>query len=249
MTVGLVVSVGDVSPATATATDVWLAALERRGIPASLLVVPGAWRGDSLADRPTYQAFLRERRAAGDEIVQLGWRHAAGADACGWRSVTRRPLDRGAGEFAALSAPAARLRLHAGQAILADAGLATDAFTAPGWLHSPGTVAALRELGYRYTTTRTAVVPLAAGAPPVRGVALAHRSAAGGERASGALLRFGARAAVRSGSLVRIALHPDDLRRGDRAGVALAAIDEAIAVGARPMTYRQALLAGSAPAT
>ncbi|HYU04599.1 MAG TPA: DUF2334 domain-containing protein [Jatrophihabitantaceae bacterium] len=128
MSARLVVSVHDVGPASATPTAMWLDTLDRRGLRSSLLVIPGRWRGDSLADRAAFQRLLRERRAAGDEIVQHGWRHQAGVDACGWRAVAARSLARGAGEFAALSQPTALLRLRAGHAVLADAGLATVRF-------------------------------------------------------------------------------------------------------------------------
>jgi predicted deacetylase len=240
----LVVSVHDVAPASATPTGIWLDALDRRGLRSSLLVIPGRWRGDSLADRAAFQRLLRERQGAGDEIVQHGWRHQAGVDACGWRAVAARSLARGAGEFAALSQPAALLRLRAGHAVLADAGLATAAFTAPGWLHSPGTLRALRQLRFTHTTTHTAVVDLVSGQQP-RGFAFSHRPGGAGERAAAHLLRAGVRATARAGGLVRIALHPDDLSRPGLRDATLAAIDEALDLGAAPATYGE-LLASAA---
>ena len=242
----LVVSVHDVAPASATPSAIWLDALDRRGLRSSLLVIPGPWRGDSLAGRHTFRRLLRERQAAGDEIVQHGWRHQAGVDACGWRAVAARGLVRGAGEFAALSQPAALLRLRAGRAVLADAGLPTAAFTAPGWLHSPGTLRALRRLGFTHTTTHTAVVDLV-GKRHVRGFAFSHRPGGAGERASAHLLRVGVRAAARAGGLVRIALHPDDLSRPGLRDATLAAIDEALDLGALPVTYGTLLASAAAP--
>jgi predicted deacetylase len=240
MSARLVVSVHDVGPASATPTAMWLDTLDRRGLRTSLLVIPGRWRGDSLADRAPFQRLLSERRAAGDEIVQHGWRHQAGVDACGWRALAARGLARGAGEFAALSQPAALLRLRAGRTVLADAGLPTEAFTAPGWLHSPGTLRALRQLGYTHTTTHTAVVDLVGG-QHLRGFVFSHRPGGTGERAAAHLLRVGVRAAARAGGLVRIALHPDDLSRPGLRGATLAAIDEALDLGAAPTTYGELL--------
>lgn len=243
----LVVSVHDVAPASASATESWLDALDSRGVPASLLVVPGKWRGEELAARPSYQAYLRARRQHGDEILQHGWRHLSGADATGWRSLTARAAARGAGEFAALSYGSALLRLRAGHDVLARADLATDAFTAPGWLHSPGTLHALRSLGFSYTTTHTGVLDLATGRQ-LRGFALSHRPGGAGERTAARVMRVGVRAACRSGGLIRIALHPDDLARPGLMPVTLAALDEALQAGARPVTYRDvfsgALVAG-----
>jgi predicted deacetylase len=238
----LVVSVHGVGSATIAGIRHWLDALDQRRVPASLLVIPGPWRNGSLAlDRAT-QSFLRDRRACGDEIVQHGWRHATGADACGWRSVTARAATRGSGEFAALSYGSAMLRLRAGRDVLRAAGLGTDAFTAPGWLHSPGTLHALRELGFHYTTTRLGVLELRTGSQ-IRGLALSYRPGAAGERAATAMMRLGARATCRTGGLVRIALHPEDVD-GPMAASTLAMIDEALDSGAVPITY-SAVLGGS----
>ena len=242
----LVVSVHDVAPASATPTAIWLDALDGRGLRSSLLVIPGRWHGDSLGDRPAFQRLLRERQAAGNEIVQHGWRHQAGVDACGWRAVAARGLARGAGEFAALSEPAALLRLRAGRAALAGAGLPTAAFTAPGWLHSPGTLRALRQLGFTHTTTHTVVVDLVGGRQ-LRGFAFSHRPGGAGERTAAQLLRVGVRAAARAGGLVRIALHPDDLSRPGLRGATLAAIDEALDLGAAPATYGALLASAAVP--
>lgn len=246
MTARMVISVHDVAPASATPTEVWLEALDRRGLPSSLLVIPGRWHGDALAERPSLQAFLRTRQRGGDEIVQHGWRHEAGADACGWRAVAARTVARGSGEFAALSGPAALMRLRAGSAVLAAAGLATKAFTAPGWLHSPGTLNALRQFGFTHTTTHTAVVDLVAGRQ-VRGLAFSHRPGGAGERAAARMLRVGVRAAARTGGLVRVALHPDDISRPGLVGTTLAAIDEAIDLGAEAVTYRELLMHAAVP--
>ena len=238
----LVVSVHDVAPASADATAAWLTELDARGIPATLLVIPGPWRGESLCLSTSFQHLLRARRDRGDELVQHGWRHATGADAIGWRSFTARAAARGAGEFAALSYGSAVLRLRAGRDVLWAAGLPTDSFTAPGWLHSPGTIHALRTLGFSYTTTHTGVLELASGRQ-LRGLALSHRPGGAGERTAARMLRLGARAGLRSGGLIRIALHPADLDRPGLAETNLAAIEEVVAGGARPTTYRD-LLAG-----
>jgi uncharacterized protein len=239
VTRSLVVSVHDVSPATAKQTRRWLAELDRRRVPASLLVIPGYWRSHSLDSDAQFAAYLRGRAAAGDEIVQHGWRHAVGPDRSGHRALAERILARGAGEFAAIGRHCAELRLQAGRRVLADAGLLTDAFTAPGWLHSPGTMSALRDLGFRYTTDHFGVIDLQAGRR-VHSLALSHRPAGLGEGAAAAMIR---RAPLLAGlgATVRIALHPDDLSRPGLVRATLAAIDGCLAAGAEPITYRQLL--------
>jgi predicted deacetylase len=236
-TARLVVSVHDVAPASAEESRSWLAELDRRAVPASLLVVPGPWRGAALADDPHFAAWLRERAQRGDDIVQHGWRHHAGADGCGWRVLTERAIARGAGEFAALSQQAAALRLRAGRSVLARAGLPTSGFTAPGWLHSPGTLRALKAAGFTYTTTHTGVLDLRTGRRHT-GPALSHRAGGAGEALAARILIGGAHAVLRMGGLIRIALHPDDLDTPGLRVATLTAIDACLVAGATPCTYR-----------
>src|SRR5262245_61356915 len=98
----IVVSVHDVAPATADETARWCADADRLGIPVSLLVIPGPWRGMQLADAPGYADVLHERRARGDEIVLHGWCHTAGPEGSALRRAFGRAVARGAAEFAAL---------------------------------------------------------------------------------------------------------------------------------------------------
>jgi predicted deacetylase len=247
VTARLVISVHDVAPGSALQSRVWLSELDRRGVPASLLVVPGPWRGGALATDLEFAAFLRERADAGHDIVQHGWQHTAGADRAGWRAVTERALARGAGEFAAVSEQAAALRLRAGRAVLADAGLPTDGFTAPGWLHSPGTLRALKTLGFRYTTTHAGVLDLATG-QRIAGPAFSHRPGGAGETLAAKLLVNGAKTVTRIGGLVRIALHPDDLSHPGLRTASLNAIDGCLAAGVQPTTYSGLLDSITAPA-
>ena len=48
----IIVSLHDVAPATATASARWLEVVERQQMVATLLVVPGPWRGSSIDTRP-----------------------------------------------------------------------------------------------------------------------------------------------------------------------------------------------------
>jgi predicted deacetylase len=247
MTARLVVSVHDVAPGSALQSRVWLHELDRRAIRASLLVVPGPWRDGALATDADFAGYLRERQSAGDEIVQHGWRHSAGADRAGWRSVTERALARGAGEFAAISEQAAALRLRAGRAVLIEAGLACDGFTAPGWLHSPGTLKALRAQRFRYTTTHAGVLDLHTG-HRLAGPAFSHRPGGAAESLAAKVLVNGARTVAKMGGLIRIALHPDDLARPALRTATLTAIDDCLAEGAVATTYGALLDAVTTPA-
>jgi predicted deacetylase len=236
----LVVSVHDVAPATAAATRRWCAELDRRGVPVSLLVVPGPWRQPQLRQDAELVGWLADRAAGGDEIVLHGWTHRAAPGGSPARRLVAQAVARGAAEFAALDEHTAHRRLLAGRDLLAALGLPVTGFTPPGWLHSPGTFRALRRLGFRFTTSHVGVHDLRCGCVR-RAVALSHRPGGAGERLAAALLPAAARLAAARGAPVRIALHPDDLGRPGLRDATLRAVDDALARGARPGTYRDLL--------
>lgn len=263
MTSPLLISVHDVASGTAAPSLRWLADLDRRGIPATLLLVPGPWRGPNLAaDGALVDAVL----AAGDrghELALHGYYHVATHGAGGLlRRGVAQVVARGGAEFASLSQDEADARINAGLDELASIGVAPAGFHPPGLLVSPDTVHALRRNGLRYYATHLGVntLRLTAGGRPVPGEtddsssdgaaaelrltapALAHRPGrAVAEQFGSRLMTQAARRLVAEGRALRIALHPDDLARPGLREVTLRAIDDAIAAGARPTTYAAAL--------
>lgn len=206
------------------------------GIPVSLLVIPGPWRGGALAESPDFAGVLRTRVAAGDELVLHGWTHVAGPEG-GWpRRAVCHAIARGAAEFGALSREQAAQRLADGRAVLRQLGLTVHGFTPPGWLASAAANQALRDAGFRYTTSHFGLHDLRSGELH-RGFALSHRPGGFGERLAGEMVERLARRAVARGGLLRIALHPDDLTRPKLRDITLRAIDAALAAGASPITY------------
>jgi uncharacterized protein len=233
----LVVSIHDVAPATEVETRQWCQDVDSLGIPVSLLVIPGPWRGDSLADRPAYGEVLRERVAGGDELVLHGWTHVAGPEGSRLRRATGYAVARGAAEFAALDEVQATERIAAGRAVLAGLGLTVDGFTPPGWLGSRATNRALRRAGFRYTTSHLGVHDLRTGRLR-RGFALSHRPGGGvTERLGAEVVTWGARWAGHRRGLVRIALHPDDRRRPGLRDATMRAIEAVLASGGHATTY------------
>jgi uncharacterized protein len=233
-----VVSVHDVAAATATETAEWVADLDALGIPATLLLIPGPYRGSPAlpADR-SLVAFLHAAAGRGHELSLHGLRHTAAPGAGPlWRRLVDAVLARGAGEFWALSEPAARARLRAGLDLLADADIGVTGFTPPGWLASPGTRRALAALGFRYWTSHVAVHDLVRDTA-LRMPALSHRPGGAGERAGRHAMIIGALLLTRGRRPFRIALHPADLRRPELRAAAHAAIRAALAGGGRPVTY------------
>ncbi|MDX6739478.1 DUF2334 domain-containing protein [Actinocorallia sp. A-T 12471] len=237
----LVVSVHDVAPATAAATATWLTDLEARGVPASLLVIPGAFGGrPGLGDDPEFARRLRAVDGA-HEIALHGLTHTRVPGGSPWLQWANTLIARGAGEFCALDPHEATRRLRTGMAIMERAGLAVDGFTPPGWLASPGTRDALARLGFAYWTSQTGIHDLRRRRV-LRVPAFSHRPGGTGERTGAALMVRAARALAGAGRSLRIALHPADLDRPGLHEAALTAIDAALRAGARPVTYR-ALLA------
>ncbi|WP_106399232.1 DUF2334 domain-containing protein [Actinocorallia populi] len=238
----LVVSLHDVAPATAGETAAWLADLDALAVPASLLVIPGAFGGGpSLADDPAFASWLRS--LPGHEPSLHGLHHAAVPGGPPWRRAVGRVMARGAGEFCALTEAEALERLTAGLRIMRDARLPVTGFTPPGWLASPGTRAALRSLGLTYWTSQLAVHDLTTGRA-LRMPALSHRPGGRGERTGARLMTTASRAFSRTRTSFRVALHPADLQRPGLRETTLAALRIALDAGARPLTYA-ALVGGT----
>jgi uncharacterized protein len=233
----LVVSVHDVAPASALACRAWVRDLDRLGVPASLLVIPGPWRGPSVADDAETAAWLHRRVDAGDEVVQHGWLHEGVPGGARWRQAVGQVVARGCAEFVALDDAAAARRLEWGREALDRVGLAVDGFTPPGWLASPGSLRAMRRLGFRYTTSHLGIHQLVPSGPTVRAPALSHRPGGRGERIAADLLARVSRRSAAAGRGVRIALHPADRARPGLVDATLDAIASVVALGAVPRTY------------
>lgn len=233
----LVVSVHDAAPATEAETARWCADADKLGIPVSLLVIPGPWRGAELLGRPEFAATLRDRAVCGNELVLHGWCHQAGPEGGRVRRAAGYAIARGAAEFAALDERQAGSKLEAARDVLDAFDLRAAGFTPPGWLASPAAEQALARAGFRYTTNHFGVRDLRSGRLH-RGFALSHRPGGGfSERLGAAVVRSGARWAARRRGLVRIALHPDDLHRPGLREATLRAIESALRAGAQPVTY------------
>ncbi|BCK57191.1 hypothetical protein NWFMUON74_49630 [Nocardia wallacei] len=206
----------------------------------SLLVIPGPWRGTSLADAPEYATFLRARRARGDEIMVHGWEHRALGTGPLPRRAIARLVARGAAEFAALDAEAAEMRLRRATTVMGELGLNSTGFTPPGWLASPAAEQSLRRAGFSHTTDHFGVRDLRSGRR-IRGFALSQRPGGGGERTAARLMQTLSRRTAARGGFVRIALHPDDLHRPALREAALRAIDAALSAGANATTYAEVI--------
>lgn len=214
----MTVEIHDVCPATFDEVVELDRALARIGIARpTLLVVPryedGAGRVWDLREDPRLARWLRERQAAGAEIVQHGLTHRApGAPPPGLvNTLMHRWFSRGCDEFAHLPAREACRRLRAGRRILQACGLRAEGFIAPAWQQSPAAIQAVARMGFRFTAFLDRVQPLVPGRLAVDTPALTFA-------APNVLVDHGKRAVMRGleawarpAPLLRVALHPEDL--------------------------------------
>jgi uncharacterized protein len=131
----LIVSISGISEQTLPDVAAFCAQLDDRAVPSSFLVAPRLKGGYRLDHDHETVAWLTDRRARGDAIVLHGFDEAA----------TKKRK----GEFAALPAHEANLRLMGADRVLEHLGLRTRIFAAPGWTVSQGTIDALPRNGFR----------------------------------------------------------------------------------------------------
>ncbi|REE95124.1 DUF2334 domain-containing protein [Thermomonospora umbrina] len=239
-----VVSVHDVAPATFGAITEWVAELDARNVPCTLLVIPGPYGdGPGIGEDPDLVAYLHEAAGKGHELSLHGFRHAGVPGGAPWRQAVNQVMARGAGEFCSLTRTHAFALLRQGLDELSRVGIDVVGFTPPGWLASPGTRRALGDLHFAYWTSHLAVHDLKKDRAR-RMPAFSHRPGGAGERTGAVLMMRGARTLTRLHTPFRIALHPADLARPGLRTAALEAIDDALAAGAKPTTY-EALVGGA----
>lgn len=204
------IALHDVAPSTIEETARWraiVAGLTRE--PVSLLVVPRYVGRDSWRAGPAPR-WLRARTGAGDEAVLHGYSHLSVDGRDGRELASRDP-----GAIAEL--------IREGVGELDAAGILADGFIAPSYAHPASTGAACRAAGLGWWATRTTLSD--GRGEPIRLPSIGLGASTAPRRA---LSPAGARAAamlLARAPLVRLDLHPADLRhpRLERAGRALLA--------------------------
>jgi predicted deacetylase len=141
------------------------------------------------------------------------------------------------GEFQALDESEALARLDAGIAMFEEFGWPLSGFVAPAWLMSPGTRRALAQRPLRYTSDPWRLYRLPAftrfDAP---GLMWSSRSA--WRRAMSRLVSTVQRRCHRSAPLLRLGVHPIDMRYPGAHDYWLQTLAELIEEGRRPITKR-----------
>ncbi len=214
MSRSLVVSLHDVSPHTRADTDRLLAALRGADVNrTSLLVVPDHHRRGHFLDDPAFCAWLTARANDGHEIVAHGYFHQRPRQSGETlrAQLTTRFYTADEGEFFDLPEAEALALLEKSKAEFARGGWHPSGFIAPAWLLGAAAERAARTAGFTYTTRLGGVSRLDGTAAWVsQSLVWSVRSA--WRRVvsigwNGTLFHR-----LRANPLLRIGLHPPDLR-------------------------------------
>ncbi len=182
-----------------------------QGVTPALLVVPN-WHGEwPLARHAAFVAWLRQCAAEGAEVILHGDRHDEVGLPRGWRDHVRAVGRTNAeGEFLTLSYAQAGERIARGLALFSDLRLSPIGFIPPAWLAREATHDAVRDAGLRISEDARGV------RLHPRGVLMAAPALRWSGR--GTFRAWGSRALAtmrwtthRHSSLIRLALHPQDL--------------------------------------
>ncbi len=203
--------------------DAFCGQMDARGVPVSLLVAPRLKGGYRLDRDPGTVDWLAARRGRGDAVLLHGYDEAA--------TKKRR------GEFAALPAHEANLRLMAADRVLEHLGLRTRLFAAPGWTVSSGTIKALPHNGFRLLAELHGITDLIRQTT-VRGRVLGIGEGFLAEPWWCRMLVLSAERTARRGGVVRVAVAAPHLRKTGPLQAMLDAVDLALLHEASPTVYQ-----------
>ena len=244
MTARILVSLHDVAPSSFDQSRTMLDLTESNDLCATLLVVAGPWNGQRADHHDGFGEWARQASSRGHEVALHGWDHRRVDDVDGPSSLARRAIGaataRGCDEFWLLGDREAKRRLHRSLDVLHRIGLRPTGFTPPGWLASPGTVRAARDVGLAYRTSHRGIHDLRADRHLVA-PALSSRPHSRFTDAAAQIIERMAITQLSLGATVRLALHPDDLDDHRIMRSLTRVLAEARRVGAASITYEQAL--------
>lgn len=219
----LIVSVSGIEQRTLADVEAFCAQLDARQVPVSLLVAPRLRGGYRLEHDSRTVGWLTGRRAGGAAIVLHGFDDAA--------TKKRR------GEFAALRAHEAKLRLTAADRVLEHLGLRTRLFAAPGWAVSPGVVEALPRNGFRFLADLHGITDLVR-CETVRARVLGTGEGFLTESWWCRMVVLSAERIARRGGVVRVAVAARQLAKPGPLRAMMDAVDLALMLDCTPAVYQ-----------
>jgi predicted deacetylase len=233
----LILVLHDVAPETWPDYRPFVEAVDALGhVPICWLVVPDFHRRNRLEDHPEFCRMLDSRLARGDELILHGCHHADEAPAPrSPRDWFMRRVFTYEGEFYPLDQVESARRLQHGIELFARQQWPLHGFVAPAWLLGPGARCALATTGLTYTSDPGHLYLLpdytAVDAP---GLVWSARSA--WRRGMSRLLGEQMLNRHRRASVLRLGLHPVDMRHEFSRRYWLNLLTRLLEDGRQPMT-------------
>ena len=208
----LVVSLHDVSPLTQSLCDQILVQLRELGIgQVSLLIIPNHHGRAPIGESSAFQRWLTKAIDTGHEPVLHGYYHRrerGGADSP-LRRLATEFYTAGEGEFYDLPRREAAMLLERGLADLSFLPRMIAGFIAPAWLLGAEAEAAVRELGFLYTT-RLSKVRVFDGNHDIASQSLVWSTRASWRSSMSLIWNRSLSFYLGRARLVRIGIHPPD---------------------------------------
>ncbi|MBA1247134.1 MULTISPECIES: DUF2334 domain-containing protein [Pseudomonas] len=203
----------DVAPETWKDYQPFVEAVDALGnVPMTLLVVPDFHHRNPLDQHPAFIKLMDQRLARGDELALHGYFHCDDAPApTNPRDWFMRRVYTYEGEFYTLDEAQARERLEKGIALFERFGWPLHGFVAPAWLMSEGTRRALSQTDLRYTSDPQHFY-LLPDHRQVEAPGLVWSARSPWRRGMSWLMSEQAARRHRSAPLLRLGLHPVDMR-------------------------------------
>ncbi|WP_251976823.1 DUF2334 domain-containing protein [Salinicola avicenniae] len=220
---------------------------ERYGpIPITWLVVPDFHGRGECRESRTLRRVLDDRLARGDELTLHGYYHRDDAPTPRTpRDYYMRRIYTWEGEFYSLDAQRAGTLLDRGIAQFDACGWPHGGFVAPAWLMSPGTRQALAERPFRYTSNPQHLYRLPSFTP-IEAPSIVWSARSAWRRGMSRVVSNLQYRRAREAPLMRLALHPVDMRHRSSHDYWLQLVERLLQSGRQPVT-KQAWLARHAP--
>ncbi|ROL65520.1 DUF2334 domain-containing protein [Pseudomonas vranovensis] len=227
----------DVAPETWPDYQPFVEAIDALGkIPMTWLVVPDFHKRNALEQAPGFRLMLDRRLQRGDEMALHGYFHADDSPPPrSPRDYFMRRIYTWEGEFYSLDQAQARQRLEAGIDLFRRYDWPLAGFVAPAWLMSDGTRQALRQLPLRYTSDPQHIFQLP-DFTPIAAPGLVWSARSRWRRGLSKVLCDVREARLRQAPVIRLGLHPVDMRHGFSRRYWLQTVQRLLCQGREPMT-------------
>lgn len=227
----------DVAPQTWADYQPFVEAVDALGaVPMTWLVVPDFHRRNDLNAHPAFRRLLGERLARGDELALHGYFHCDESPSPTTpRDWFMRRIYTHEGEFYSLSREAALARLWAGIELFDRYQWPLHGFVAPAWLMSEGTRQALRQSPLRYTSDPQHLYHLP-DFTEVQAPGLVWSARSAWRRGVSKLLSDQREQRWRQAPVIRLGVHPVDMRHDFSREYWLGTLKRLLAEGRVPLT-------------